>query len=896
MRASYQTIWQLNKANDNFDEVMQTSLMQRWGIEQLHASEIHTFLDDGMHKLGALPDGKHIVFERFYDEVGDTHLVVHTGMGARLNRAWGLALRKRFCARFNFELQAAASDDAIILSLGATHSFEITEPASYLNSRTAEKILTQALLDAPLFGTRWRWVAANALAVNRSTTAGRVPPPLQRARTEDLLTLIFPDQVACLENIAGDREIPDHPLVDQTLYDCLREAMDTDGMLKLLDDIKSEKKQIVGVDTPAPSLLAHHVISSKPYAYLDDAGLEDRKTRAISAPSTSPNYRLLPSAETLKRGFPNDLIDQIRQELILPLENSEDLLQFVNTLGMISAPLVEYLMKHTQRELNTGREERVDQMEKMIDELVEDNRILKLRNIDGKGNIVYAAPYVNSHLQRIDSEKIQLLYSDCEDDSQQEILANLLRNFLDLMGPVTEQMLSDMLYITKRRINLGLLQLQSSGYVARGRYIQGREAWCSQDILARLFKRARRKESQKYKIASIGNYLEFLGKWQYLENSNLHEQNGLETILQFSSGLYLPLSVWEEYYFPSRLENYQKQWLDNILLSGKWVWYIRPEDRSLLSDNTPITFIPREQLLNLRLADKEGNVQEESRKDEAADLVAEKEESLSSQAKLIIEYIARHYAPYTDEFFRMNLQLKDVVKKSLAELVTKGLVSCDSFASLRYLTAKPRKLAFGFGRRRAHNPMQHSIAGRWTLTEEGHCWIKNNRIIQAPEFQWEGEHENLVLSLLMRYGVISYNILKCEKFLPSWRDISYQCRRMDAQGQLLSGRFINDGTGEQFASLKALQLLAQVRARSSDAEFADASTSSICVNATEPIAKLAINLPHSSESHAAVKIENRRQNMVIIERGIVTDAIVNGKQLSTVAERGEKLPSGISLK
>src|SRR5213076_2977761 len=231
--------------------------------------------------LGVIPSGHTLVMERFFDESGGMQLVIHSPHGTRINRAWGLALRKRFCRSFNFELQAAATDDAIVLSLGTQHSFPLDEVFRYLNSKTVRDVLVQALLDAPMFGIRWRWNATRALALPRQRGGRKIPAPLQRMESENLLAAVFPDQLACQENIVGEREVPHHPLVQQTIDDCLTEAMDIDGLIHVLQQIETGAVQCVARDLPEPSPLAHEILNARPYAFLDNAPLEERRTQAV---------------------------------------------------------------------------------------------------------------------------------------------------------------------------------------------------------------------------------------------------------------------------------------------------------------------------------------------------------------------------------------------------------------------------------------------------------------------------------------------------------------------------------------------------------------------------------------------------------------------------------------
>ena len=256
-------------------------LVDEVGLPAEGALQLAEYLAAGKAALGVMPTQRTIVMERFFDEAGGMQLVIHSPFGSRLNRAWGLALRKRFCRSFNFELQAAAIEDAIVLSLGPAHSFTLEDAFGFLHSNSARQVLVQALLDAPMFTARWRWNANRSLAVLRRYGGRKVPPQLQRMRSDDLLTLVFPDQQACLENIAGDREIPDHPLVKQTIRDCLEEGMDADGLDRLLKAIESGEVKVVGRDLRGPSPLAQEILNARPYAFLDNAPLEERRTRAV---------------------------------------------------------------------------------------------------------------------------------------------------------------------------------------------------------------------------------------------------------------------------------------------------------------------------------------------------------------------------------------------------------------------------------------------------------------------------------------------------------------------------------------------------------------------------------------------------------------------------------------
>ncbi|MBA2237540.1 MAG: DEAD/DEAH box helicase, partial [Lysobacter sp.] len=302
------------------------------GLSHGAATQLIDYFGRQIASLGVMPTQDTLVIERFFDESGGTQLVIHTPYGSRINRAWGLALRKRFCRKFNFELQAAATEDAIVLSLSTSHSFPLVEVSKYLHSSSACDVLVQALLDAPLFGVRWRWNATTALALPRFSGGKKVAPQLQRMRSEDLLATVFPDQVACAENLVGERELPDHPLVAQTLHDCLHEAMDSEGWLALLRRIENGHVQVIARDLTAPSPFAAEALNAKPYAFLDDAPLEERRTQAVM----SRRYADADSADDLGRLDP-EAIQSVRGEAWPEARNNDEMHEALMGLGCITA-------------------------------------------------------------------------------------------------------------------------------------------------------------------------------------------------------------------------------------------------------------------------------------------------------------------------------------------------------------------------------------------------------------------------------------------------------------------------------------------------------------------------------------------------------------------------------
>ena len=250
------------------------------------ATQIVTYVAAQQAAVGLVPTQDRVIFERFFDETGGMQLVVHAPFGARINRAWGLAMRKRFCRSFDFELQATADDDGFILSLGPQHSFPIESLFPMLRADNVQNLLEQAILAVPMFQLRWRWNATRALLVARMRNGKKVPPALQRFRSDDLMTAVFPKLTGCQENIVGDHVLPDHPLVEQTMYDCLNEALDMEGLLEVLRRVERGEIQFLARDTREPSPFSYELLNANPYAFLDGGEAQERRARAVQTRRT----------------------------------------------------------------------------------------------------------------------------------------------------------------------------------------------------------------------------------------------------------------------------------------------------------------------------------------------------------------------------------------------------------------------------------------------------------------------------------------------------------------------------------------------------------------------------------------------------------------------------------
>src|ERR1700719_1614993 len=266
-----------------------SGLREECGLDLSGAEQLIQYILEGRVVLGDVPTQTTIIAERFFDEGGGMQLIIHAPFGGRINKAWGLALRKRFCRGFNSELQAAATDNGINISLAEQHSFPLSDVFHFLTEHTAKELLEQASIASPIFKNRWRCAASRSLQLLRRHKRKRIAPDIQRARSEDLMASVFPQAAACFETIVGDIQIPDHPLVNEVMQDTLQEAMDLDGLIELLRGIKDGTIRCLAIDTPTPSVFAHELLNANPYAYLDEAGLEERRARATSLGRNLPD-------------------------------------------------------------------------------------------------------------------------------------------------------------------------------------------------------------------------------------------------------------------------------------------------------------------------------------------------------------------------------------------------------------------------------------------------------------------------------------------------------------------------------------------------------------------------------------------------------------------------------
>ena len=766
------------------------------GIPHAAARQMVDHLASAQSVLGALPTQRRIVMERFFDQSGGMQLVIHSPFGSRLNRAWGLALRKRFCRQFNFELQAAATEDAIVLSLSTSHSFALDEVARYLRSATALDVLIQALLDAPLFAVRWRWNATTALALPRFVGGRKVAPQLQRMKSEDLLAAVFPDQVACAENLAGDREVPDHPLVAQTLHDCLHEAMDADGWLQVLRGIESGAIEVVARDLPAPSPLAAEALNAKPYAFLDDAPIEERRTQAVQS------RRFGDSSNVGEMGaLDADAIAGVREEAWPRARTADEVHEALMTLGAITA--------------SEARDN--EHWEEALASLARSGRATRLA-VDGEPLWVAAerlAPLRQLHPVVPMTPQIEPPKGyEAAHESPGQALRELLRARLGGLGPVTVDELVAQLGLPRGQIESALAALQSEGSVFQGHVTPGMAEveWCERHLLARIHRYTLGRLRREIEPVEPRDFVRFLFEWQHVAGaSRVSGPEALPAVLAQLEGFEAPASLWEAEVLPARVKDYASSWLDDLCTSGRTTWTrLRPlasgaqgGGRSSLR-TTPILLLPRRATPTWsRLA-----------------TASPDDEPLGGRAQRVLDFLEASGASFFDEIADGALLLRAELEDALAELVVRGRANCDSYAGLRALlvpAAKREKAASRSRRRVALFGIED--AGRWNV-------VRTPR--QADATLDAEALEHVARTLLRRYGVVCFQLLEREAaWLPPWRELVRVYRRLEARGEIRGGRFIAGVTGEQFALPDAIATMRAVRRQPPDDTL-------VCLSASDP--------------------------------------------------------------
>ncbi len=841
---------EVTEIREGIDELLPDSAAAReWvvsqsGVDLEASSQLVAYIEEGKRVLGLTPSKNRVIAERFFDESGGMQLVIHAPFGARINRAWGMALRKKICRSFDFELQAVATDDGLNFSLGPGLSMPVGEVFTYLKSGTIEEVLTQAILQAPIFGTRWRWNSTRALAILRHTGGKKVPPPLQRMRSDDLLAAVFPAQVACQDNAPpGDIEIPDHPLVFETMRDCLTEASDLEGCRDLLGGIESGEIEVYGRDTVQPSVFSHQILNAMPYAFLDDAPLEERRARAVSLRRALPEdsrdlASLDPEAIRLEseNAWPrirdkDELHDALLTLGILP-EGAEG----IGRPSMENLPLTNWLTELS----NAGRAHRVaaksgEEPAFMLHGWVAAERLDLVRTAYGN---ISASPEPRAALS--------LFAGHGFEGSREEAILALVRGWVDSIGPFTAAELSSTLALPPDDVLYALGQLENEGIVLRGSYRHGAEVdeFCDRRILARIHRSTIDSLRSQVEPVSPATFIRFLLDWQHvLPEAKVHGEGGLFAVIEKLQGFETAAGVVEEEVLGNRVAEYSGLMMDRLCMSGEVVWgRFSPRvpshqafgyngtssGRAAFSRSTPVALGLRESL-DWLLPEQSG--------------VAD---GLIGAAQETLEYLRDRGASFLTDITAATKRLPSDIEEALWTLVASGIATTDGLEAMRQRlrgTKRPRRS----GATKAVR--QRRSFSRWSLLE-------------APD-PVEDRTEAVARQLLLRYGILFPELLARDSLAVRWRDMARVLRRLEARGEIRGGRFVTGFIGEQFALPEAADALRRWRNREPDDRL-------VVVSACDPLNLAGILTP-------GPRVPSVPGNRVAYRNGVPVSAMEGGE-------------------
>ena len=766
-------------------------LREQCALSEIGAEQLVEYVRASADALGRIPTATDVVFERFFDETGGMQLVVHAPFGQRINRAWGLALRKHFCVKFDFELHAAANDNAFILSLGPQHSFPLEETFSYLKSGSVTKLVEQAILYTPLFPTRWRWNATRALAILRQRGGKRVPPFLQRMRGDDLMAAVFPDQVGCQENVTGPLELPDHPLIRQTVHDCLHEAMDVDGLVAILRRIEAGEIRLHAVDTAQPSPMAHEVVSGRPYTYLDDAPIEERRTRAVSL------RRVLPDGARELGALDVEAIRRVAEEAWPQPRDAEEVHDALLGLVAIDEGFVEDWRPWLQDLLLVGRAHSI---------------------VNGPARVWFAAENINL---------VEMLFPVCEfpqlelpdgvvaaAENREDALVQIVRGHTEILGPTTVAGIHHRTSLDRADIETSLLHVESGGFILRGSFTPDLdvEEFCDRRLLARIHRYTLERLRKEIAPVSARDFMRFLVRWQYVApETRLEGREGIRRAVSRLEGFEAPASAWERDLLPARVRNYRPGDLDDLCFAGEIVWARLSLRRPVTNGNgsaekttsrtaatraTPVTLARREDLPDLLMAVR----------GYASDLPPDPEVGAAGE---VLQLLNQRGALFFDEITSRTRRLKTDVEQGLRELIGAGFVTSDGFQGLRAVAQGQRSNhRLRAGRSRSNGTGTAGPPGRWAA-------------IGLPDHDSRDDDdraEKLAEVLLDRYGVLFRDLMQRESFTMPWRYVLKALRRLEARGEVRGGRFVAGFVGEQYALPAAVQTLRDARRQPSSGD------------------------------------------------------------------------------
>ena len=840
-------------------------LMEECGLCEGGAHQLITYIVTGRAALGAVPSKTTIIAERFFDDGGGMQLILHAPFGGRINKAFGLALRKRFCRGFNFELQAAATDNGINISLAEQHSFPLSDVFQFLTEHTAKELLEQASIASPIFKNRWRWAAGRSLQLLRFSKGKRIAPQIQRTRSEDLMASVFPQAAACFETIVGDIQIPDHPLVNEVMQDVLQEAMDLEGLIDLLRGIKDGTIRCLAIDTPTPSVFAHELLNANPYAYLDEAGLEERRARATSLGRSLPDEpgKIDPAA-----------IAAIRKEIWPDLRDENELHDLLHSL--IALPL--HFIDREEARHWPGFYEHLTQKGRACTLDLNGTPCWVATERLPHFTALWMGPQINNSVilsgakdPRISLDVQQTSVEHATNQvTRDTAFRQLVQGWLQIIGPTTVAALAKTLNLDSPAIFQAFLTMEMQGLLMRGTFEYPTTTedyeieWCERRILQRIHRRTVASLRKQIEPITPAVYMRWLLQWQHVApQTQLSGEEGVFEALRQLEGFEAPAVEWERTLLPARIANYDPRWLDALCLSGAVGWgRISPHPawsngdgnaprRVIPTNAAPITFYIRETADWLPHALTQQCVEEEK-------LAA----ALSPNALQLRTLLQQRGACFANDIQRIANLTRHQTQHALWELATAGLASADGFDQLRACMDPRRKSTIT---ETPNKRPTRSSAGRWSLLNEpatnpgapepalslskgldSETWVglaKNSKEAQSELAKRAIERarrtdaalESFARQLLTRYGVLFRDLLTRESNAPKWRDLLNILRRLEARGEVRGGRFLSGFSGEQFALPDAVESLRAARTRDCSAV--------ISVSAADPMNLAGIIVP-----------------------------------------------------
>ena len=858
-------------------------LKEECGLDDSGAEQAIEYVLQGRAVLGAVPTQTTVIAERFFDEGGGMQLVIHAPFGGRINKAWGLSLRKRFCVGFNFELQAAATDNGLNIALAEQHSFPLGDVFHFLQADTVQPILEQAALDSPIFATRWRWDANRALALLRFQNGKKVPPQIQRMRSDDLLASVFPDAAACFENIEGERKIPDHPLVGEVMKDVLTEAMDVEGLKSLLRGMASGEIRVIAVDTPVPSQFSHEILNANPYAYLDDAPLEERRARAVNM------RRVLPESVLEEvGGLDAGAIAQVREEAWPDVRDADELHDVLHTL--VALPEGRAALDWTAEggRPHIGNAGWRGHFERLVEQgragvAVEAEGGTPSGQPAGRRRYWVAAERARSFAALFPSAVFEQRLAEVEagEISRDDALLTLVTGWMSHAGPTTASQLGFELGLAAADIEKALLRMEASGTVLRGRFtgaagtgvpaapgqpgaavptqslLDANEVeWCERRLLARIHRLTVGMLRKQIEPVTAAAFMRWLMRWQHVAaGTQVAGERGTLEVLRQMQGFEIPANAWERQVLARRIVDYDPAWLDQLCLTGAVGWgRLSPhpatvdaaatggngdapagrQRRVIPTSVAPITFFVREEADWMSISKNPHFTQQMGE-------VGHSGNGLSHGAQLVLEFLRQRGASFFADIVRGTGKLKAEIETGLWELVAAGLVTADGFDNLRALIDPKRRAGQGSGK--ATRP-RHS-SGRWALLHADAA-VERPRAVEAACWM-----------LLRRYGIVIRDLLARESNLPPWRELLMGYRRLEDRGEIRGGRFVDGFLGEQFALPVAVESVRGMRGLPLSGE-------TMTLSAADPLNLVGILVPGEREPAISGRTVSYRDGIAVL--------------------------------